>query len=485
MNHGVRPIVASAGDSSRSLRNLADLPGPRGWPIVGNALQMDPPRLHAICEDWADTFGSVYRFQVLRTEYVAIADPELINVVLRDRPEGFRRLDVIRDVLVELGIDGVFSAEGLDWRRQRKLAMHALNTRHLLAYFSRLDQVTARLQRRWERAAASGECVDTQSDLMRFTVDVTSGLVFGHDLNTLERGGDALQQNVDRIFLGAERRMLAPVPYWHWFKLPADRDLDAAMAEMHSLVKGLVDEARARVAAQTSRELQADSFLDTMVAAQSDNAAGFTEAEIVGNALTMLFAGEDTTANTLSWMMHLMTEHPEVTARMQDEADRVLGAAERSTDYASTEALRYIEAATHEAMRLKPVAPLLGLQANADVVIGNVRVPKDTGVYLLLGWAAKTDDRFADAAIFRPERWLDDAGPGSGGHDVKAFYPFGAGPRFCPGRHLAMLEIKLVVAMLCRNFDIVRAPGSLPVREAFGFTMKPKGALVTLRKRRA
>src|SRR4030095_7280312 len=134
---------------------------------------------------------------------------------------------------------------------------------------------------------------------MRFTVDVTSGLVFGHDLNTLEQGGDALQQNVDRIFLGAERRMLAPVPYWHWFKLPADRDLDVAMAEMHNLVKGLADEARARVAAQSSRELQADNFLDTMVAAQSDNAAGFTEAEIVGNALTMLFAGEETTANTL------------------------------------------------------------------------------------------------------------------------------------------------------------------------------------------
>jgi cytochrome P450 len=112
-------------------------------------------------------------------------------------------------------------------------------------------------------------------------------------------------------------------------------------------------------------------------------------------------------------------------------------------------------------------------------------VPKDTGVYLLLGRAAKTNDHFADAATFRPERWLDDAGPGGGARDAKAFYPFGAGARFCPGRHLAMLEIKLVVAMLCRNFDVARAPGSPPVREAFGFTMKPKGASVTLRRRRA
>ena len=74
----------------------------------------------------------------------------------------------------------------------------------------------------------------------------------------------------------------------------------------------------------------------------------------------MLLAGEDTTSNTLAWMMHLMTEHPAVQARMQDEADRILGPAHRPPDYASTAEL-YIEAVAHETMRLKPVAPFFGL----------------------------------------------------------------------------------------------------------------------------
>ena len=182
----------------------------------------------------------------------------------------------------------------------------------------------------------------------------------------------------------------------------------------------------------------------------------------------MLLAGEDTTANTLAWMMHLVAEHPEVQAKMRAEVDRVLGDAERTTDYASAEALNYIEAAAHEAMRLKPVAPIVGLESNADSVIGDVRVPKGTGVYLLTGHTATMQRNFIDPKAFRPERWLEASHPSAGEHDTEAFAPFGGGARFCPGRHLAMLEIKLVAAMLCRNFEVSACPGFTAARRGMG-----------------
>ncbi len=99
----------------------------------------------------------------------------------------------MRDAFLDTGINCVFSAEGTDWRRQRKLVMQALNTDHLRKFFDRLDQVAARLQRRWQKAAHDGALVDVPSDLKRFTVDVTSGLAFGTDLNTLEDEGDVIQ----------------------------------------------------------------------------------------------------------------------------------------------------------------------------------------------------------------------------------------------------------------------------------------------------
>ena len=480
---------ASKSATSAALRTLADLPGPRGLPVVGNFFDIDIARAHTILDRWADRYGPIFRFRIVHRDVIAIADVDLINEILRDRPEGFRRRKSLQDAMIELGVNGVFGAEGADWRRQRKLAMHALNTKHLREFFDRLGQVTSRLHRRWDRSAGAGAVIDVQHDLMRFTVDVTSGLAFGNDLNTLEQEGDTIQQHLNKVFPALARRLLAPFPYWRWMKLPADRVLDRALDVVLKLVNALVADARRRMVGRPGAPA---NFLDAMVATQSDEANAFADAEVVGNVLTMLLAGEDTTANTLAWMMHFMTLAPEVQAKMQAEADRVLGDAALPPDHAATEALPYIEAVAHEAMRLLPVAPFLALEPNYDAVIGDVRVPKGTAVYLLTGHEAKSAAHFVDPQVFRPERWLEaaqrDNATGraqteSCPHDTRAFLPFGAGPRFCPGRHLAMLEIKMVAAMLCRNFTVERAPDAPPVEEVFSFAMMPKNLFVVLRYR--
>ena len=473
----------TAASRSRRIRAISELPGPRGLPLLGNLLQLETNRWHTILNTWADEFGPMYRYRVLNRDAVVIADASLINEVLRNRPEGFRRARRMQAIVLELGVDGVFNAEGAKWRRQRKLAMLALNTNHLREFFARLEVVTARLQRRWERAAAAGQTVDAPGDLRLFTVDVTSSLAFATDLNTLETEGDVIQKHLDKIFPAIARRLFAPVQYWRWFKLRADRELDAAISQVHELVNRLVADARKRVTADSSAVTTPSNFLDAMVSGQGDGTAAFTDSEVVGNALTMLLAGEDTTSNTLAWMMHLMTQHPAVQTRMQEEADRVLGSAKLPPDYATTCELHYIEAVAQETMRLKPVGPFLWVEPTEDIVIGDVHVPKGNAVNVLTGYVATAADNFADSKSFRPERWLEAAGRSSDGHNTQAFLPFGAGPRFCPGRHLAMLEIKMVAAMLCRNFDLARAPDSLRTEEVFSFTMMPSSVQVRLRQR--
>ena len=453
-------------------RSLSQLPGPKGLPLLGNSLQLDMSRFHLILEQWCETFGPVFTFKIGTRPIVVIADPALANTMLRDRPEGYRRLATIEPVLRELGVNGVFSAEGDNWRRQRHLVMQALDTRHLRQFFPTLRKVTERLQRRWHGAAERQQPVDVQKDLMRYTVDVTTNLAFGYDMNTLEKEGEVIQRHLEKIFPIISRRIFAPLPYWRYVKLPSDRALDDALVEIRKTINAFIAHSRQQLAQHPHLAQHPTNLLEAMLVARDEGEAHFHDDEIFGNVFTMLLAGEDTTANTLAWAMHFLTERPDVQAAMQTEVDTVLGGATMLHDFAQSRQLAYVEAVAYETMRLKPVAPILGLETNADVEVDGLQIPRATSIILPTRPGVLQEHNFPQAEAFQPERWL--AEPPSRPTDVhKAFMPFGSGPRLCPGRSLALLEMKIALAMTCRNFALAKASPAQPVDELFAFTMMP------------
>lgn len=464
-------------------RRLADLPGPKGLPLLGNLLQLDLTQLHRVLERWADEFGTMYQFSLGQRPVVVVTDPELNQTILRNRPKLYRRLGSMEPVFQEMGITGVFSAEGEAWKRQRRLTTPALDAQHLRQFFPTLIKVTERLRNRWLAAADKQAVVDIQQDLMRYTVDVTTNLAFGYDMNTLEKEGDVIQEHLEKIFPMINRRINAPFAYWHYVKLPVDRELDKSLAVIRETITGFVTQARARLAENPDVAAHPGNFLEAMLAAPTEGDAAFTDEEIYGNILTMLLAGEDTTANTMAWMAHYMVEHPAIQARMQKEAGQVVGAEGLLAQLADAEKLTYIDAVTNETMRVKPVAPILFLESNEDVEVGGVLLPKGSAIFVLSLHGCMQDEHFGQADQFRPERWLE-AAPTSGcPHNAKAFVPFGAGPRFCPGRQLAMAEIKTVMAMLCAGFDVTKTSNPQQVGEVFSFTMMPKNLAVRLQRR--
>jgi cytochrome P450 len=132
-------------------------------------------------------------------------------------------------------------------------------------------------------------------------------------------------------------------------------------------------------------------------------------------------------------------------------------------------------------MRLKPVAPLNIQEAARDTVIGGVAMPRGTLVICLMRPAAVDERHFADAQAFRPERWLEGPSPSS---SKRVAMPFGAGPRICPGRYLALAEMKMVIAMLLGAFEIesVTAPDGADARERLALTMSPVDLRLRLRR---
>jgi cytochrome P450 len=148
--------------------------------------------------------------------------------------------------------------------------------------------------------------------------------------------------------------------------------------------------------------------------------------------------------------------------------------------------LTFIDACINETMRLKPVAPLLPSQANHDTVVGDVQVPANTFVVCVMRRDSIDERYFPQPLSFDPERWLaGGAGAPNARSPTRVAMPFGAGPRLCPGRYLALLEMKMAIAMLLGGFTIRRVGtrDGAPARERFAFAMGPVGLEMTLAAR--
>ena len=463
-------------------RRISTLRGPRRWPLVGSLLQVRPQTIHLDIERWCRRYGTLFPVYFGRQEVLVVADHELVAAILRDRPDGFRRPSVTAQVSDEMGgLPGVFMAEGAEWRNQRRMVMQGFAPHAIKAYFPSLVKVAQRLQRRWDGAAQAGQAIDLAADLKRYTVDIIAGLAFGTEVNTIDGGEDTIQRHMDVILPAIAQRSMALWPYWRYFKLPRDRLLDRSVAALASAVDQLVAQARGRMVADPALAARPSNLLEAMIAAADQEGSGVDDRAVAGNVSTMLLAGEDTTANSIAWLIYLLQQNP---AALQQARAEVLRHAPDPAGFSieQMDALDYLDACVQEAMRLKPVAPFMPLEALRDTTVGGYQVKAGALVWCVLRHHSVADSHFPRAAEFDPQRWLPDAG-GVIAADKKVGVPFGSGPRTCPGRYLALLEIKIAMAMLLARYDIAAvgtASGREP-KEVMGFVMSPENMSLRLR----
>ncbi|MEO5732459.1 MAG: cytochrome P450 [Rubrivivax sp.] len=478
------------GDAAPAVQRIADLPGPRSWPWLGNIPQLRPDRLHQQLEQWAEVHGTFYCLRFGRRRVVVLSDHALVAALLRDRPEGFRRTELLERVWTELGLPGgVFGARGESWKRQRRMVMAGFDPGHVRRYLPQLQTVAARLVERWTAAAQQGRAIDLQADLMRYTVDTIAGLAFGAEVDTLRSDGDIIQSQLDKIFPEMQRRLLSPLPTWRWWRSAADRRTADSIAQVLRAVDGFIEQARTRLQDDPQRRAQPANLLEAMLVAAGQSDSGIVDADVAGNVLTMLLAGEDTTANTIAWALDLLWRRPEMLVRATAEVRAALPR-DCLPSHDTLAQLPFIEACLHETMRLKPVAPLLNFQAERDTTIGTLQVPARTVILTLMRRDSVSRRHLRDAQSFEPARWLGGAGGVAGlGSDAgglrRLSMPFGAGPRICPGRYLALVEMKMALAVLLSRFEIesIDTPDGLPARERLSFTMVPVGLHMRLRLR--
>lgn len=447
-------------------------------------MQLDPSRVHLQLEDWVGRYGTMYRLRFGLRDAVVLAEPDLIVDALRARPDTWRRFGSFESITRDMGLHGVFTAEGDDWRRQRRIVMAAFDPAHLRSFFPSLMRVTQRLEQRWRQAAACGETLDLQAQLMRFSVDATAGLAFGVDMNTIEQQHSPLHAHLEQIFPMIDRRTYVPFAYWRYVRLPADRAFDRHLEAAHALIRQLIATARTRLDAEPTRRAAPADLLEAMLVARDADGSALSDDEIVANVFTVLLAGEDTTANSLAWVVYLLYTHPQAWRALVDEADAMLAPHAFAQDLQQAGASRFADACIQEAMRLHPAAPLHYMEAARDAQLRDVAIPKGTFLFCLTRAGAVDPMRLPDAQRYDPWRWL-------GAHDTssalkRVSIPFGAGPRMCPGRYLALLEMKMALTMLARRFELIEVgtDTGAPPAEQMAFTVRPVGLRMRVAERR-
>ncbi|WP_233859618.1 cytochrome P450 [Paraburkholderia sp. HD33-4] len=470
--------MATTSAINSPFRQVRDLPCPKGLPLLGNLHQLPPTRFHLVLEGWAAKLGSPYRFQICKTPVTVWTDAELCQSIMRERPHRYRRYASLESVLEEIGCNGLFSAEGAAWEPQRKLVMQALSIPHVKAFFPTLKAITERLHTRWQSAASQGRDIEMTEELKRYTVDVTSALAFGEDPRTLERDRGVIQEHLALIFPMLMSRVNAPFPYWRYLRLPRDRRVDRALVEVHRYVRDMMQRARERMQADP-----ADSprhLLEAMLTMRDAPDSTITDDQIAANVLTLLLAGEDTTANSIAWTLMYLASDQRLQQRLAATARTAFGEAPVCPDYSLLKDLDLFEAVCTETGRFRPVAVINSFEPLQDVCVADVALPAGTKMFFLNRPAMLDARHFSHPWRFDPDRWLHGKTREEETHDPRAYLQFGAGPRVCPGRHLASVEMRLVLSMLMNRFSIQIVGDPSDIKEVSAFTMVPSTMPVRL-----
>ena len=452
-----------------NLQCVSDLPSPPGCGVTGHLKLLKRPDIHRLFQQWALEYGSLYRLRLAHQKAVVISDRALVQQIMKERPETFRRHYNIESVFDELGINGIFSSEGEDWRQQRELFNPAFNGANIRYFFPTISQLTDRLLDKITCLSTQKEPIDVKRLFAEYTLDIISSLAFAYDINSLSGQADSFHDDLCAIFPGINARLRSPFPFWKIYKTQKDKKLEAATIRIKQFLNQRIEETKNKLHSQPELKDKPENLLQALLAEQEKDQQSMNSSRVMANAVTIMLAGEDTTANSLAWLSHLLSTHPDIQDDLRREVMAVPEGAFKQWPLPKTPLMN---ACIHESMRVKPVAPFLYASPLSDRVLGNLAVPKGTLLIILTSGLGADEHLFPDATQFNPYRWLGD-NPAKTGNMA----PFGGGPRVCPGRSLAMVEMKLAMCRLLRQVELTPVAEN-SVRELFDFVMTPENLMM-------
>jgi len=349
-----------------------------------------------------------------------VSNAALAREVMVDNGRSVGKGEGLRIVRWVLGNGILTNEDPVSHKRNRRLIQPAFSASQLRAYADVMVGAAMRADERWQ----PGEVVDIVEEMGRITLDVVGRTLLGDETDQDARAvTDALAVVLKRFGLGfvpGAAKLLES-------RLPTAVKIREAITAMRATVTRIVSEHRADPG-------RTGDMVASLLAANEDGET-LSEEQVRDETLTLMLAGFETTANALSWTWWLLDGNPAAASRLRREIDVVLG--DEPPTYDDVARLPYTMAVIAETMRLRPPAWMLEREVREPIELGPLTAAPGTTI-LMSTWILHHDKRSwgADAAEFRPDRWLNVDGafdPNAPGQPRGAYLPFGAGSRICIG----------------------------------------------------
>ncbi|KAK9053864.1 hypothetical protein SSX86_024939 [Deinandra increscens subsp. villosa] len=396
--------------------------------------------------NWSKVHGDPFLYWFGSKARLAVSDPDMIKEILVSKSGSFGK---IRFNPVSKGLfgEGLVGLEGERWVIHRRIASQAFNMERVKDWVSEIVDSTRNMMIKWdaniEEATNNSELeFDVHREFHQLSADIISRTAFGSNFSEGKRIFELQEQ---QIVLVLQSLRNVYIPGFRFLPTKRNRTMWKLEQETTELVRNMIQ--KNKYAKQNSTTL-----LTTLISpSKIDDTLDLKE--IVDECKTFYFAGKETTANLLTWTFLLLGLHQEWQDKAREEVDRVCGqnAFPCSDNLAD---LKIVTMILNETLRLYPPAVMLMRQASQNVrLVGRLDVPAGTQLFLAMT-AVHHDANIwgEDANVFNPMRFLEPR------NHLASFFPFGLGPRVCVGQNLAIVEAKIVLAMIVGRYSFAVSP---------------------------
>lgn len=435
-------------------------PGPPGDPLLGHLRPFRRDVL-ALLQSATRDHGDVVRFRIGPLVVHLLNHPDHVTHVLQTRARHYDKATRSSAAIAAIAGTSLLTTNGAAWEARRRLMQPVFHRQQVGDLADVMRRVAARRLDAW----TPGATIDVASKMMRIAFEIAGVAILGADVSDV---AGALEDDVALLLRHVYTRWGRLVPMPSWVPTRDNRRFAAALARVDAVVTRIVRRHR-------ERPDEAPPLLGLLMAADDpDTGAPFSDDRLRDEVITMLLAGHETTASALAWTLARLSQHPDVAARVRNEIDDSLR--DRPPALADMPALRYTTQVLQESLRLAPPIWAIERRVIADDTIAGYAIPAGSSV-IVSPWVLHRHPAFwADAERFDPDRFAGATMP-------DAYLPFGAGPRYCIGAEFAMLEARVVLALVMQRWRLDAVPGQVLAPDA-ALTLRVRGGWRVVATRR-